>query len=296
VGIGEALWDLLPGVRHIGGAPLNFSYISSLLGEHAVIASRIGNDTLGAELMSEASLRAVDTRYLQHDADLPTGTAAVTMSAVGQQAYEIRQPAAWDALELAPEWERLAEAADAVCFGTLAQRSAKSRAAIQAFVRKTRANCVAIFDVNLRAPFYSRDVIVNSLEIATIVKVNEAEFAEIAPMVGLPDATTQRNLRAFARKFGLQLVCLTRGGRGSVLATPDHVVEHPGFKVEVKDTIGAGDAFTAAVAHCWVHRFGLEPTGVMANRWASWVASQPGGMPLLDDEHRHQMLFARYNG
>lgn len=289
VGIGEALWDILPGEKHLGGAPLNFSYIASLLGDHAVIASRIGNDGLGAELMREVALRGLETKYIQQDADLPTGTAVVKVSAEGQPTFEISQPVAWDALELTPEWERLAERADAICFGTLAQRSAESRAAVQAFLRKTHDDCVAILDVNLRAPFYSADAIVDSLERATIAKINEDEFAEISRMVELPNQATSDGLRAFARKFNLQLVCLTRGDRGSVLATSERVVEHPGFHVEVKDTIGAGDAFAAAVAHCWVSKLTLERTSDIANRWASWVASQPGGMPLLPDDHRRQM-------
>jgi fructokinase len=292
VGIGEALWDVLPGEKHLGGAPLNFSYIASLLGNRAVIASRIGNDALGADLMHEVSLRGLETQYIQQDANLPTGTAMVKVSAEGQPAFEISQPVAWDAFEWTEEWERLAECADAVCFGTLAQRSAASRAAIKEFLRKTRNDCVAILDVNLRTPFYSVDAIMDSLERATIAKINEDEFAEIGRMVELPRLATSEVLRVLARKFDLQLVCLTRGDRGSLLATSEHVVGHPGFQVEVKDTIGAGDAFAAAVAHCWVSKVPLERTSDIANRWASWVASQPGGMPLLANEHRSQMSFS----
>jgi fructokinase len=178
-----------------------------------------------------------------------------------------------------------------VCFGTLVQRSAKSRVTIEAFLRNTRPDCVRIFDVNLWARFYSRDVIINSLALATIVKFNEAEFGEIGSMVGLAEADAAESLPALARNFDLQLVCLTRGSRGSLLATPDHAVEHPGFAVEVNDTIGAGDAFTAAVAHGWLSKGELEKTSAIADRWAAWVASQPGGMPLLDEQQRHQMPY-----
>lgn len=296
VGIGETLWDVLPGEKHVGGAPLNFSYIASLLGDHAVIASRIGDDALGAELMREISLRGLDTKYIQQDAELPTGRAEVKVSAAGQPTFEIVQPVAWDAIECTREWEALAERADAVCFGTLAQRSTASREAIHAFLRKTRADCVAIFDVNLRAPFYSVERIIDSLERATIAKINEDEFVEIAPMAGLPNIASSENLQAFARKFHLQMVCLTRGDRGSLLVTPEDAVEHPGIEVEVRDTIGAGDAFAAAVAHCWVSKTPLERTSAIANRWASWVASQPGGMPLLAEEERRQMVVDRYEG
>ena len=289
VGIGEVLWDVLPGVRHAGGAPLNFSYICSLLGEHAFVASRIGSDEMGTDLIHEMSRRNVDSSCVQRDQALPTGTAAVVLSADGQPTFEIRQPAAWDAFEWSPAWEHLAQQADAVCFGTLAQRSAKSRATIRAFLEKRRPDCVAIFDANLRAPFYSPEVILDSLKMATIAKLNEAEFAEIAAMAGLAGATTSANLQAFARNFHLDLVCVTRGSRGSLLATPTDAFEHAGFQVEIKDTIGAGDAFAAAVAHGWLAKAGLARTSEIANRWAAWVASQAGAMPLLDLASRNQL-------
>lgn len=286
VGIGEVLWDLLPGVRHAGGAPLNFSYISSLLGEHAIVASRIGSDALGTDLIREMSRRDVDISCVQRDQALPTGTAEVVLSADGQPTFEIRQPAAWDEFEWTPEWERLAGRADAVCFGTLAQRSAKSRATIRAFLENRRPDCAAIYDANLRAPFYSRDVILDSLQMATIAKLNEAEFAEIADMAGLAGASASANLQSLARNFHLDLVCVTRGSRGSLLATPDDAFDHVGFKVEIKDTIGAGDAFAAAVAHGWLAKAALDRISEMANRWAAWVASQNGAMPLLDPASR----------
>ena len=289
VGIGEVLWDLLPGVRHAGGAPLNFSYICSLLGEHAVVASRIGSDVLGTDLIHEMSCRNVDISCVQRDQALPTGTAAVVLSADGQPTFEIRQPAAWDAFEWTAAWEHLAGQADAVCFGTLAQRSTKSRATIRTFLENRRPDCAAIFDANLRMPFYSSEVILNSLEIATVAKLNEAEFAEIAAMVGLAGATTPGNLQAFAGNFHLDLVCVTRGSRGSLLATSTEAFDHAGFPVEVKDTIGAGDAFAAAVAHGWLAKAGLERTSEIANRWAAWVASQAGAMPLLDAESRNRL-------
>jgi fructokinase len=293
VGIGEALWDLLPNERHIGGAPLNFSYVCSLLGERALVLSRIGNDALGNELIHEMSRRDVDMSCVQQDAALPTGTAAVALSADGQPVFEIRQPAAWDAFELTAAWDRMAEQADAVCFGTLAQRSAQSRATIRAFLGKIRSGCIAIFDVNLRSPFYSREVIVDSLEMATIAKFNETEFDEVASMVGLSGAVTPENLQTFARRFELDLVCATRGSRGSLLANPFEAFEHPGFSVDIRDTIGAGDAFAAAVAHCWLSKADLEQTSDIANRWAAWVASRPGGMPLIDEASRNQLPLAR---
>jgi fructokinase len=290
VGLGEALWDLLPAGKQIGGAPLNFAYISSLLDGRAAIASRIGTDQLGGELERELSARGIDTGYLQHDPSLPTGTSKVTISADGQPRFEIRRPAAWDAIEPTPEWKELAREADAVCFGTLAQRSHESRKAIAAFLAATRPRCVRIFDVNLRPPFFSRDAVLDSIRRATIVKFNEDELTRVSTMVGLSVCVSPHHVRALATHLGVELVCVTRGKHGSLLATPQQVVEHPGFPVKVVDTVGAGDAFAAAVACCWGLHLGLERTSEVANRWAAWVASQHGAMPLIDEALRRQML------
>jgi fructokinase len=284
VGLGEALWDIAGDEKHCGGAPVNFAYISSLLGEDAIVASRIGRDKLGEELRQELGQRGLDLHFLQLDDSLPTGAVSVTVSGDGQPEYNIHTGVAWDAMEWTPEWAQLAEETDAVSFGTLAQRCPKSRETIHAFLRKTRPDCARIFDVNLRPPFYSSDIILNSLPVANVVKVNEAEYVEIASLLGLPEVATKETLRAFAEKFDLWLVCVTRGSRGSMMATRYRVTEHPGFAVKVRDTIGAGDAFTAAMTHTWISsNEDLEQTSETANRWAAWVASQAGAMPLRVD-------------
>jgi len=290
VGLGEALWDLLPGGKQIGGAPLNFAYISLLLGEQAAIASRIGTDPLGRELERELSRRGIEIGYLQHDANLPTGTSGVIISGHGQPQYEIGRPVAWDRLESTADWEELARQADVVCFGTLAQRSEESRKAIVAFLEATRPECVRFFDVNLRPPFYARTMVLDSIRLATIVKFNEKELAEVIDMAKFSFRTSPQDLRTLATHLGVELVCVTRGDHGSVLATPQQLVEHPGFPVKVVDTVGAGDAFAAAVACCWGLRIGLERTSAVANRWASWVASENGAMPLIDEALRRQMM------
>jgi fructokinase len=290
VGLGEALWDLLPAEKHVGGAPLNFAYVSSLLGERAAIASRIGVDQLGDELEHTLSARGIDTRYIQRDLGLPTGTAKVTISPDGQPGYEIPRPAAWDALEFTPAWEELARQAQAVCFGTLAQRSEQSQTAIAAFLQATRPECIRIFDVNLRAPFYSQNAVLDSIRMATIVKFNHEELIEVSTMTGLPVSSSPQGVQTLATHLGVELLCVTRGDHGSLLATPQQVVEHPGFPVKVADTVGAGDAFAAAVACCWAQRMGLEKTSVVANRWAGWVASQHGAMPPIDEALRQAML------
>src|SRR5579885_579364 len=158
VGIGEALWDVLPSGKHLGGAPLNFAYIASLLGNRSVIASRVGQDALGRKIRNELSARNLDTSAVQVDLNLPTGTVDVRFQN-GQPEYEIRKPVAWDALEWSSEWQRLARRCDAVCFGTLAQRSSQSRATILQFVEHTPRSSLRVFDINLRKPFYSREMI-----------------------------------------------------------------------------------------------------------------------------------------
>jgi len=290
VGLGEALWDLLPAGKQMGGAPLNFAYVSLLLGERTAVASRIGTDGLGRELERDLSQRGIDVGYLQRDPSLPTGTVKVVLSVDGQPSYEIGRPVAWDAMEPTPDWNELARQADVVCFGTLAQRSEQSRKAIARFLGATRPECVRIFDVNLRPPYYSRDAIFESIRLASIVKFNEEELAEISTMWGLPICASPSDLRALASRLGVELICVTRGKRGSVLATPQEAVQHPGFPVQVVDTVGAGDAFAAAVACCWGFDMTLEKISEVANRWAGWVASQHGAMPPIDEALRRQML------
>ena len=289
VGLGEALWDILPSGKHLGGAPLNFAYIASLLGENTVITTRIGNDPLGEEIETELTRRHLDLDGIQIDHDLPTGTVEVSFHN-GQPQYEIRQPAAWDALEWSPKWRQIAAKSDAVCFGTLAQRASKSRESIQKFVQNTRPECLRVLDINLRKPFYSREVIESSLQMATILKLNDAEVGEIAAICGVSGGEIESQMVDLLRKFKLTCVFATRGECGAMAANSRGVVEHPGFKVQVRDTIGAGDAFTAAATHCLLSGMEPEKTLAIANRWASWVASQAGGMPAISDELRREML------
>jgi len=289
VGLGEALWDILPSGKHLGGAPLNFAYIASLLGDNAVIATRIGNDSLGEEIKTELTRRNLDLGGIQIDDELPTGTVEVSFHN-GQPQYEIRRPAAWDALEWSPKWRRIAAKSDAICFGTLAQRASQSRESIEKFVQSTGSECLRVLDINLRRPFYAREVIESSLRMATILKLNDVEVTDIAAICGISGDEIGAQMVDLLRKYNLKCVFVTRGERGAMAANSRGVVEHPGFKVRVSDTIGAGDAFTAAATHCLLAGIDLEKTLAIANRWASWVASQAGGMPAMSEELRREML------
>ena len=207
----------------------------------------------------------------------------------GQPQYAIEEPVAWDYLELSPDWLTLAEGAAAVCFGTLAQRDDVSRQTIAGFLAATSPACVRVFDVNLRPPFYSADVVERSLEVTTLLKMNDSELPLVLNMLGLDggvEGAAEEVLLAGARKlldhFPVQLVCVTMGGSGSLLVTRGQVDRHHGIPVRVVDTVGSGDAFTAALTHYYLRNAPLSVINDAGNRWGAWVASQPGAMPPLD--------------
>jgi fructokinase len=294
LGIGELLWDLLPqGTGWLGGAPANFAVMAGRLGNHAAILSRIGRDELGRTAVERLDPLPADTSFLEVDPVHETGRVTLAFEG-GQPHYTIHQPAAWDFLELTDRWVQLAERADAICFGSLAQRSHESRQTIQTIVAQTSDSCVRVFDVNLRAPFYSSEVIQESLELATVVKMNAAEAPQVMTMLGLPallglpvqDESNPAPLRLAAERLleefpSLQMVAVTRGAHGSLLVTRDESHEHPGLPVKVTDTIGAGDAFTAAMVHYLLRGASLARLNEAGNRWGAWVASQSGAMPVL---------------
>jgi len=299
LGIGELLWDMLPEGPRLGGAPANFAVMAGRLGNHAAILSRIGRDDLGRQAIDHLDPMPIETSALQVDPLHQTGHVTVSF-ALGEPQYTIYEPAAWDHMDLSDEWIHLAERADAICFGSLAQRNHHSRQTIQTLAAETSASCIRIFDVNLRAPFYSAEVLQESFELATVVKMNDAEVPlvlelldlapidtdldETRPSIGVGPATEILRLaaeRLLQALTGLQLVAITRGSRGSLLAKRDEWNEHPGFPVKVVDAVGAGDAFTAAMAHYLLRGASLATLNKAGNRWGSWVASQSGAMPAL---------------
>ncbi len=298
VGLGELLWDMLPEGKQLGGAPANFSVMSARLGNRAVIASRIGNDALGREARKYLAPLPADLDSIQEDPKHPTGSVGVTLTA-GQAEYLFHHPVAWDFLEFTPEWKKLANEADAVCFGTLAQRDPVSRKTIHAFLAATHRECVRVFDVNLRKPFYTRGVLEDSLGKATILKLNDAEMPEVLKLLkleagdaatGEPDPSALRKgAQALLKEFPLQLVCITMGGTGSLLVTREMFDQHPGIPIQVADTIGAGDAFTAALTSYYLRGEPLPVLNEAGNRWGSWVASQAGAMPALPEEKRQEI-------
>lgn len=280
VGLGELLWDLLPAGRQLGGAPANFAYFSNLLGDRGVVASRVGDDELGREAAARLRQLSSTTDYLQYDSAHPTGTVQVAVDAAGQPQFDIAEPVAWDFLQWTPAWKQLAGEADAVCFGSLAQRSPASRETIQQFLRSTRPQALRIFDVNLRQRFYSAEVLGSSLTMAHVIKLNHDELPVVASLLGIPFGNERTAAGALLRTYHAKLVCVTRGGRGSLLLSAQGADEHPGFRVPVADTVGAGDAFTAALVHYYLLGASLVETNESANRIGAWVASQVGATPM----------------
>jgi fructokinase len=282
LGIGELLWDMLPQGSQLGGAPTNYTVMAGRLGDHATVISRIGRDALGEQALEVLRPFPVDCGQLQMDSDQPTGRVTVALED-GQPSYTIHQPVAWDFFELTEEWQEAAAEADAVCFGSLAQRSEQSRRTIHELVRATRSGCRRIFDVNLRAPFYSAEVVRESLQLASVMKMNDAEVPLVLGLLGLPAvASLKEGAEMLLSEFaGLSLVAVTRGGEGSLLVGRSEWHEHPGVPVKVADTIGAGDAFTAAMTHYLLRGAPLAILNEAGNRWGSFVASQSGAMPEI---------------
>jgi fructokinase len=288
VGLGELLWDMLPDGPRLGGAPANFGVMAGRLGDHAVIASRVGSDRLGRQARAELNALPVDTSWLQLDEDHATGTVTVVLD-YGEPHYTFQEPVAWDRMELTPEWLALARSADAVCFGTLAQRDAQSRETILGFLDATRADCVRIADVNLRAPFWSGEVLRQSLQRATVLKLNIHEMPEvlratrICAQAAMPnhDDEILHGARQLLECYPLQLVCVTIGSEGSMLVTREESHRHRGRPVVVRDTVGAGDAFTAALTHYYLEGAPLAVLNEAGNRWGAWMASQRGAMPPM---------------
>ena len=293
VGLGEILWDLLPAGRQLGGAPANFAYIAALLGDRSVAASRLGDDPLGNQAREHLTRLQLSTAYLQTDVAHPTGTVKVDLDALGQPRFEFAEQVAWDFLEWTPSWQQLAAEADAVCFGSLAQRAPASCSTIQNFLRATRPEGLRVFDVNLRQHFFNREILSHSLEVASIVKVNHEELPRILEILGLAKGDDDSSARRLAGLHNVQLVCVTRGPRGSLIVSrKGKVSEHPGFRVPIADTVGAGDAFTAAMVHHYLRGAPIDRINEAANRMGAWVASQVGGMPVPQNGSLSQVLAA----
>ena len=293
--IGELLWDLLPDGLQLGGAPANFAAILAQMfacdaatsaGE-VFLVSCVGDDPLGIQAREQLVAHRVCPDFIAVDPNRPTGTVEVQLDPERGPRYRICSPVAWDAVPETPQLAALAPTLDAFCFGTLAQRSPRTRATLRALVAATRPGCLRVFDVNLREPDWTAEAILWGCAHATIFKMNHEEVAHIANTIGAEEQGPPLQIaHSLLSQFPIQLVAITRGSHGSLLVTRDAVNDHLGFPAHVVDSIGAGDCFTAALTYFSLHHRPLPIVAEAANRWGAWAASQRGGMPFLDAASR----------
>lgn len=280
IGLGELLWDVLPSGPRMGGAPANFACHAQALGASGAIVSSVGRDDLGGRLLETLTGLGVATVGISRDESAPTGTVAVQLGADGQPCFTIPDGVAWDRIGVHEAALRMMAEASAVCFGTLGQRSGQSRSAIRELLRATRPDALRIFDANLRQQFYSCELIHESLEMANVMKLSDSELPVIAELLELSGGVREQ-LAALLERYGLQMVVYTRGAHGSVLWDGSHWCEHPGLPAEVRDTIGAGDSFTAATALGLLQGWSLEEISATANAVAAHVCSCDGAIPPM---------------
>lgn len=275
VGIGEILWDMLPSGKALGGAPANFAYHAGRLGEEGWAVSAVGDDSLGREILDLVASKGLHSMIAV--TDKPTGTVQVELDDRGVPTYNIMEDVAWDNIPFTPEMEELAKRADAVCFGSLVQRM-NSRSSVMRFIRAMRPDALKVFDINLRQHYYSCEVIEESLMLADILKINDEEIRIVAGMLGLSDDAVTA-CRELIGNFGLKLVILTKGPEGSEVITADKVIPQGVDDVEIVDTVGAGDSFTAAFTVAYLRGDSLAEAQRLASETASYVCSRKGAMP-----------------
>lgn len=283
LGLGEILWDLLPDGPQLGGAPFNFTFHCHQLGWPAIMVSRIGQDSLGQEIQQRLRELNLSAEQLQVDPTHPTGTVTVAFDTAGQPSYTIHENVAWDHLAWQPDLATLAPSAAAVCFGTLAQRSPASRDTIRRVIEAARSAKI-VCDINLRQHFWDREVIEDSLHRTHWLKLNSDELGTLATLLNLGSTEESAALRTLRERFALELVCLTRGADGCRVETATETIEEPGIPVQVVDTIGAGDSFTAGLLVGVLEGRPLREAVARANRLAARVAGSKGGTPRIDPE------------
>lgn len=281
VGMGEALWDVLPEGKKIGGAPANFAYHVSQFGLPSCVVSAVGDDDLGREIIENFTAKGL--KQLIADVPYPTGTVQVEIDQSGVPQYEIKENVAWDNIPYTERLESLAERTTAVCFGSLAQRNVVSRNTINRFldvVSRDEENLI-VFDVNLRQGFYNKEILCNSMKRCNILKINDEELVTVSRMFGYPGIDLQDKCWILLGKYNLKMLILTCGINGSYVFTPGNVSFQPTPKVEVADTVGAGDSFTAAFISSVLKGKSVSEAHSLAVRTSAFVCTEKGAMPTL---------------
>lgn len=281
VGMGEALWDVLPEGKKIGGAPANFANHVSQFGLPSCVVSAVGDDDLGREIIENFTAKGL--KQLIADVPYPTGTVQVEIDQSGVPQYEIKENVAWDNIPYTERLESLAERTTAVCFGSLAQRNVVSRNTINRFldvVSRNEENLI-VFDVNLRQGFYNKEILCNSMKRCNILKINDEELVTVSRMFGYPGIDLQDKCWILLGKYNLKMLILTCGINGSYVFTPGNVSFQPTPKVEVADTVGAGDSFTAAFISSVLKGKSVSEAHSLAVRTSAFVCTEKGAMPTL---------------
>lgn len=284
VGMGEALWDVLPKGKKIGGAPANFAYHVSQFGLPSCVVSAVGDDALGKEITENFTSKGLN--QLIAEVPYPTGTVQVEIDPAGVPQYEIKENVAWDNIPYTARLEQLAERTKAVCFGSLAQRNVVSRNTINRFfdAMPRTADSLVVFDVNLRQGFYNKEIICNSMKRCNILKINDEELVTVSRMFGYPGIDLQDKCWILLGKYNLKMLILTCGINGSYVFTPGNVSFQPTPKVEVADTVGAGDSFTAAFIASILKGKSVQEAHSLAVQTSAYVCTKKGAMPILPPE------------
>lgn len=285
VGMGEALWDVLPEGKKIGGAPANFAYHVSQFGLPSCVVSAIGNDALGKEIIENFTSKGLD--QLIAEVPYPTGTVQVEIDQTGIPLYDIKENVAWDNIPYTEHLDALAKRTKAVCFGSLAQRNVVSRETINHFLDTMPKDddSLIVFDVNLRQGFYNKEILCKSMQNCNILKINDEELITVSRMFGYPGIDLQDKCWILLGKYNLKMLILTCGINGSYVFTPGNVSFQPTPKVEVADTVGAGDSFTAAFIASILKGKSVTEAHTIAVKTSAFVCTQKGAMPILPPEY-----------
>ena len=282
VGLGEALWDMLPDGKKLGGAPANFAYHAGQFGLNTLAVSALGEDKLADETIEAIEKR--NLKYLMPRVPYPTGTVQVILDEAGIPTYDIKENVAWDNIPFTEEIQQVAKNCCAVCFGSLAQRNVVSRSTIQQFIANTPEDCVKIFDINLRQEFYSKEVIEESFRLCNVLKINDEELVIVSRMFELKGLDQAEKCKELVAKYDLDILVLTCGTNGSYVFTPTEMSFQETPKVEVADTVGAGDSFTGSFCAAILKGINIKDAHKRAVQVSAFVCTQNGAMPTLPAE------------
>ena len=279
IGIGEVLFDVFPNGRKLGGAPVNFAYHVNCLGEQGLAVTAVGNDELGKEakdLMKEKKIDGIISTV-----ESPTGTAVVALDDEGVPSFTITEGVAWDVIPFSDELKTAAASCDAICFGTLAQRSAVSRNTVRKVLSLVPESSLVVYDINLRQHYYSKSLVEESLKLSNVLKINDDEFRIVRSLLNCPYEDYESESRWLMNNYGLKMLILTCGAEGSYVFSEDSVSFEPTPKVKVVDTVGAGDSFTAAFCVAFLRGLSIKEAHKKAVEVSAFVCTRAGAMPEM---------------